>query len=236
MFEYILKHFEDLETRAKNGEFGDNPRIQSSITLAWNKATEYYGKTDFSIAWMASLILHPRWKFIHFEQKWTGNLRQYVTKGKKDIRTLWEAQYKAEPVIRVEQSPEPPVQGSNDDTWFEDVLNQMAPTNSRPARASTRVDQLAQYLAEPCIDSIGVLEYWRSKEREWPQLAQMAYDFLAVPAMSSECERVFSSCSKQTTPESSRLSGALLWHQECLKNWQNRGAICMAGAFNAVVF
>jgi hypothetical protein len=53
----------------------------------------------------------------------------------------------------------------------------------------------------------------------------MAFDFLAVPAMSSECERVFSSCAKQTTPESSRLSGLILWHQECLKNWQRRGVI-----------
>ncbi|PMD19432.1 hypothetical protein NA56DRAFT_744186 [Hyaloscypha hepaticicola] len=26
-------------------------------------------------------------------------------------------------------------------------------------------------------------------ESEWPQLACMAFDFLAVPAMSSECER-----------------------------------------------
>jgi hypothetical protein len=34
-------------------------------------------------------------------------------------------------------------------------------------------------------------------------------DFLAIPAMSSECERVFSSA-KQTTPESSKLSRDLL--------------------------
>ena len=63
----------------------------------------------------------------------------------------------------------------------------------------------------------------------------MAFDFLAIPAMSSECERVFSSCAKQTTPESAQLSGDMLWHQECLKDWQNRGAIEIAGAFKAVV-
>ena len=74
------------------------------------------------------------------------------------------------------------------------------------------------------------MDYWKSREAKWPQLAQMAYDFLAVPAMSSECERVFSSVSKQTTPESSRLTGKLLWHQECLSNWQRRGAIQMESA------
>ncbi|PMD21637.1 hypothetical protein NA56DRAFT_748622, partial [Hyaloscypha hepaticicola] len=44
---------------------------------------------------------------------------------------------------------------------------------------------------------------------------RMAFDFLAVPAMSSECERV--------------------WHQECLSNWQRRGAIQISRAFNAAV-
>jgi hypothetical protein len=63
----------------------------------------------------------------------------------------------------------------------------------------------------------------------------VAYDFLCIPAMSSECERVFSSCAKQTTPESSRLSGDMLWHQECLKNWQRRGAIRIERAYNGVL-
>ena len=73
------------------------------------------------------------------------------------------------------------------------------------------------------------------KESEWPQLASMAFDFLAVPAMSSECERVFSSYAKETTPKSSRLTGRMLWHQECLKNWQRRGVIKISEAFNAVI-
>ena len=63
----------------------------------------------------------------------------------------------------------------------------------------------------------------------------MAFDFLAVSAMLSEYERVFSSCAKQTTPESSRLSGLMLWHQECLKNWQRRGVITMGQAWNGLI-
>jgi hypothetical protein len=77
------------------------------------------------------------------------------------------------------------------------------------------------------------MEYWKLKERHWPELAQMAFDFLCIPAMSSECERVFSSCAKLTTVESLRLSGLLLWHQECIKNWQLRGAIRIATARGA---
>ena len=68
----------------------------------------------------------------------------------------------------------------------------------------------------------------------WPNLARMAFDLLAIPAMSSECERVFSSVAKLTTVESSRLSGDLLWHQECLKNWSRRGLIDIARFRHAV--
>ena len=63
----------------------------------------------------------------------------------------------------------------------------------------------------------------------------MAFDFMAIPAISSECEGVFSSCAKITTAESSRLTGLMLWHQECLNNWQGRGVIQIAKASNAVL-
>jgi hypothetical protein len=50
------------------------------------------------------------------------------------------------------------------------------------------------------------------KQAQWPELAAMAFDLLAVPAMSSECERVFSSCAKMTTPDSGKLLGKTLWY------------------------
>ena len=63
--------------------------------------------------------------------------------------------------------------------------------------------------------------------------AVMAYDVFSMPAMSSECERAFSSLAKITTVESSRLNGKTLWHQECLKTgkteaqsqWQELGTV-----------
>jgi len=79
------------------------------------------------------------------------------------------------------------------------------------------------------------MEYWKARESEWPYLTKMAYDFLSILAMSSEYERVFSSCAKLTTPESSRLSGKSLWHHEYLKNWQRRGAIIMETFGDAII-
>jgi hAT family protein len=36
-----------------------------------------------------------------------------------------------------------------------------------------------------------VFKWWDS-QTDYPDLRQMAFDFLSIPAMSSECERVFS--------------------------------------------
>lgn len=50
MLKHILTHFKDLEKQAKEGRFNRYKGIQSSITLAWQKTTDYYEKTDASIA------------------------------------------------------------------------------------------------------------------------------------------------------------------------------------------
>ena len=86
-------------------------------------------------------------------------------------------------------------------SYLERVLNKRAPARStRPARPTTQRDQFVLYIKEAPNSFIGVMEYWRSREREWPKLALIAFDMLTIPTMLLECERVFSSCSKQTTP------------------------------------
>jgi hAT family C-terminal dimerisation region len=231
VFEHILKHFEDLQTRASSGEFNGNPRIQSSITLAWNKTVEYYKKTDASIAWMAAVVLHPRFKWRYFEDNWKGSQKAFVTSGKAKFKKLWEDEYKSDDLVRLSRSPEP----SPEPSFLESILDTVAPSTSGPIRASSRQDQLAQYIMEGPIGTLGVMEYWRLREAQWPQLAAMAFDFLSIPAMSSECERVFSSCGLSTTPHASKLSGESLAHEECLSNWSRQGAVKLERAWGAPV-
>ncbi|KAG4442483.1 hypothetical protein IFR05_002035 [Cadophora sp. M221] len=181
-FESLLQYFEALQREAVRGDFDE--RIQQSITLAWNKAQEYYVKTDLSVAWQASLVLHPRWKWVYFEEKWTGAERVYVVNGKRALKQLWEKEYKSEPQIRQETvSPEPEPQID----YLEAVLNSLAPAGGRnaPIRTSSRRDQLVQYLEEPTSNT-PPFEYWKSRQAQWPQLAAMVFDFLADPAMSYE--------------------------------------------------
>lgn len=238
VLEHIMVHFETLERQSKQHHFDDHEGIQQSITLAWDACLKWYRKTDDSVAWQAAMVLHPLYKWSFFEENWKGNLAPFLVTAKTKVKKLWEDKYKRASVnSRATMSPEPaPAVPSIEKDYLKSVLNAAAPiTRARPTVVSGRRDQYYHYLQEPSIEHVGVMEYWRMKEAEWPQLTAMAFDFLAIPAMSSECERVFSSCSKQTTPESSQLSGELLWHQECLKNWQNRGAIEIEGAYKAVL-
>ena len=146
------------------------------------------------------------------------------------MREYWEKHYKTEPQRAQTASPEPESRPS----YLEEMLNEFLPSGPAIPRPTLRQDQLALCLAEPRNNNISAMDYWKSREEAWPQLAAMAFDLFAVPAMSAECERVFSSCAKQTTKESSRLSVETLWRQECLKNWQFRGAIEIEMAYHAI--
>ena len=56
-------------------------------------------------------------------------------------------------------------------------------------------------------------------------LSIYAFDILTIPAMSTECKRVFSSTKKLITPERNHLAGEIIEASECLKNWWDRWLI-----------
>lgn len=162
VFDVILSHSKYLQDRAEAGGFAGDPRIQTSITLAWNKANEYYTRTDLSIAWTAGLVLYPRWKWAYFEEKWTGPERVYLDRAKTKLRALWEAKYKGEvQQISRESIPEQPAV-----LYLGGLLNNLAPVNATAVpRPNGRRDQFALYLKEPPTAQIGLMDYWRSRER-----------------------------------------------------------------------
>ena len=63
-----------------------------------------------------------------------------------------------------------------------------------------------------------------SHESTFPKLHLWALDTLAIPAMSAECGRVFSSTKKLINPERNHLSEESIEASECL-NWWDRGLI-----------
>jgi len=53
----------------------------------------------------------------------------------------------------------------------------------------------------------------------------LAFDTLAIPVMSSECEKIFSSAKKLLTPERNALADDIIEATECSKAWWAQGLI-----------
>jgi hypothetical protein len=122
------------------------------------------------------------------------------------LRVLWESEYKQEPPPSRGRDSRSPDQEPPD--YLASLLNEITLVSAIIwPQANTRRDQLKLCLEEPPNSNIAVMDYLRTIEKDWLQLASMAFDFIAIPAMSSECKRGFFSCTKETTAESSRLTG-----------------------------
>ena len=88
---------------------------------------------------------------------------------------------------------------------------------------SCDVDQLAQYLAEPRHPTLSLGDsptaYWIGNRGRWPDLASMALDIFAVPAMSDAPERVFSTAGDVLSPRRRLLHSETLGWLMTLKSW-----------------
>ena len=69
------------------------------------------------------------------------------------------------------------------------------------------------------------LQWWIDHEADYPTLAKMAFDFFSIPAMSSECERVFSQSKKTITDERNRLGTNTVAAIECQKHLLRSGLL-----------
>ena len=58
-------------------------------------------------------------------------------------------------------------------------------------------------------------EWWRRQKGPYPTLSRFAFDMLAIPAMSAECERVFSSTKLLLTEKRSRMKEDII--EECFE-------------------
>jgi hypothetical protein len=79
------------------------------------------------------------------------------------------------------------------------------------------------------------LRWWRERgEHLYPTLAVMAYDLFAIPAMSSECERAFSSTKRLITDQRYSLKSDIIEADQCVKSWFRHGIADGQAAFATI--
>jgi hypothetical protein len=85
-------------------------------------------------------------------------------------------------------------------------------------------DRLEAYLSSrphhlPEGETLGL--YWQRlrKQKSTNRVARMALDMLSIPAMSSDCERVFSQAKLLITGQRHRLKPDIIEATQCLRAW-----------------
>jgi hypothetical protein len=91
-----------------------------------------------------------------------------------------------------------------------------------PEPDPTYIDEVAVYLGEPVRPVPNALVWWEENRQRLPRLSTMAFNLLTIPAMSSECERVFSSAKLTVGLKRQSLEDNTINMVECLKHWAKR--------------
>ena len=87
------------------------------------------------------------------------------------------------------------------------------------------IDDFEEYLRTdlaPHSAAFDPIEYWLRRRQASPQLARFALDCLAIPPMSDDCERSFSSGRDLVHYKRSRLLSDVIEACTCLRDWYGK--------------
>ena len=195
-------------------------RLGLSANNAWNKFKKYYELTDDSPFYVAAIVLNPFHKWRYFETHWKDR-KPWLKEAKSKMNSLW-ARHKIqhqqaideEANLSINAHSPPPTAAP---TSFKSFLAQGYPQEHE--RELT--DEYRAYCQLPTLQNKphSLIYWWRDQEPSFPLLATLAHSILSIPAMSAECERVFSSSKLLVTPIRNRLTPQAIEVSECLRNW-----------------
>ena len=213
-FEKLLQHFEDLRTQYPVSMTEHHFSI--NINLGWQKLNEYYDRMDDTPVYVAAIVLHPRMKWRWIERRWSYK-PAWIKNAKSEFHKLW-LEYQDRPSPQGPATPRPK-RASRAAKWFSD--------DSDDESEAPALEQLADYAAEPRHTTLKIedspIPYWVNNRKRWPQLANMALDIFATPAMSDAPERIFSIAGDVISPRRRTLGDDTVRWIMCLRSWINAG-------------
>ncbi|KAM5354590.1 hypothetical protein ACJ41O_001237 [Fusarium nematophilum] len=205
------------------GKFADDdPDVVSTyyshaIDAARVKLEEYFGLTDASPAYRCAVALHPANKFTYFELGWSHN-KQWISGAKRVVQEVF-AQYEAAEEADLMDGARQEI--NLEEREEKDIVND----NATLIHSSRLVSAVRGLLSLWDLDVEDPLEWWVHHAPDYPVLSKMAFDLFSCPAMSAECERVFSQTKKVITDERNRLSSDTVAAIECQKHLLRSGML-----------
>jgi len=179
----------------------DNPALKRAAEQGRTKLLKYYAKTDSTPVYAVATAMDPRMRFNWWRVQQWG---EYVQKSIDAVNTVWEGQYKGKDGPQVLDSH---------------VVKEMALYG-----IEQQDGELEVYVREgpALINSHSEppeLVYWRGQAERWPNLANMARDYLAIPVTSTPSERCFSQAKFVLPPERNALLSTTVQRLVTLDSW-----------------
>jgi hypothetical protein len=199
--------------------------IRASINAAWIKLNEYYTLLGRSPLFAASVVLNPDLGLRWLETNWTSPEQlQWLRDAKDGIKAYFERWYSkkdddASETILTTSSLTPRPEQSRFEQWVKSRQPKLSATGSELER---------YYRLEPEQVDDPVL-WWIDHSNAFPRLSRFALDVLAIPAMSTDCERAFSLAKLTVSSQRHSLLGSSIESIQLLKNWIRGGCVTLGG-------
>ena len=222
--------YEDTRRRRRGSRDADDfAWLAAAAEVSWRKCEEYFRKVDDTAAYYAAISLNPTLKNEWYKQAWLDHYekRDWINTAIDAVKGLWLEEYRG----RYSSGPRSSlystsqIQGEREKA-FTSARNHKRlrlKTSHRPEELLP-VDMHDQYMETDILplgedESFDPMRFWNDRYSTQPDLARMALDALAVPAMSDECERLFSSAKLLLTDRRSHLRMDIVEACECLRAW-----------------
>jgi hypothetical protein len=206
----------------KRRSFGDTSAIGEACTAAIDKLDAYYtlATNQRSSHSVVATICDPRLNYNVFEILWK-------TSGEKVKRTRAKAQF--EDCFHKYKERENELQKENILAAIdaeEEGQQQKEPESDSEDHLyvaqgiSALESEWKMWIKEPLAPrETDILKYWQGKQYQYPIIAKIARDHLAIPSTSAASESVFSIGGDIVTKARNRLLPSTVRYLLCLRNW-----------------
>jgi hypothetical protein len=242
-FELLLGTLE--KTKSLIAEYPEPEQFAVNINLGWDKLNQYYQYLVDSPVYYAAVALHPAYRWQYFYTAWnndddnitTSERARWLQDAKSIVQALWDRSYRDLDIPR--QSPRPS-RGRDDEhgpprkkprlSTFAEYqeshrIKQSAGFSQDQGGHDDEYARWQSYVRPGDPDVRDPIAYWISNQDEYPKLSRMALDVMTVPAMSAECERLFSAVGLMVTPLRTRLDASTIGTIQSLRSWLQAGLI-----------
>ena len=224
--------------------------LMNNLEHAFEKAQKYFRLSDDMPVLYAAVMLDPTQKHEWFRANlWPQSnetdgegkptpiakeQRKYLQQVKDLAKELWIKDYQGSATSPI-HAPNPTAKRK--ERTFEDIMyermakfSRLSKNSSSSGTSAANTDVFDEYLdtdtvpftSSPEQREFDVHQYWIDRRRLQPELSKFALDILALPLMSDDCERSFSSGRDLITYRRGNLLSDVIEACEVLRNWYGK--------------